>query len=215
MARRDQYKSSVGFTDLLFNLLVGFVFLFIVAFILINPITKKQDVPKKAEWIIVIEWNETLNDDIDLWVQDPRGNTVAFVKKEAGVMNLEKDDLGHANDWIVDEYGERTYIPINREVVTLRGNVAGEFKVAAHVFSMRPKSQQDPDKEQWITVQVIKINPYRERINYRYTYQWKGQQISLVNFTLNAEGKMTGHNTLENNIITKKKPSAQQIIREN
>lgn len=215
MARREQYKSSVGFTDLLFNLLVGFVFLFIVAFILINPITKKHDVPKKAEWIIVIEWNVKLNDDIDLWVKDPRGNTVAFIRKEAGIMNLEKDDLGHSNDWIVDEYGERTLIPINREVVTLRGNMAGEFQVAAHVFAKKPKRLGDPEVENFIDVSVIKINPYRERIKYRVTYQYKGQQIPLVNFTLNSDGRMTGHNTLPNDIITKKKPTAQQIIREN
>ena len=102
---RYKYKSTVGFTDLLFNLLVGFVFLFIIAFILINPITKKQDVPKKAEYMIVIEWPHTLPDDVDLWVKDPAGNTVSFIKKMAGAMNLEKDDLGTANDMTIDEYG--------------------------------------------------------------------------------------------------------------
>ena len=102
---RGKYKSTVGFTDLLFNLLVGFVFLFIIAFILINPITKKADVPKKAEYMIVMEWPTEVADDIDLWVKDPEGNTVSFVKKENGYMNLEKDDLGHSNDMTVDEYG--------------------------------------------------------------------------------------------------------------
>ena len=79
-----KYKSTIGFTDLLFNLLVGFVFLFIIAFILINPITKKKDVPKKAEYMVVIEWESTSLDDIDLWVKAPDGKTVSFVKKEAG-----------------------------------------------------------------------------------------------------------------------------------
>ena len=95
-----KYKSTIGFTDLLFNLLVGFVFLFIIAFILINPITKKKDVPKKAEYMVVIEWESTSLDDIDLWVKAPDGKTVSFVKKEAGLMNLEKDDLGISNDFI-------------------------------------------------------------------------------------------------------------------
>ena len=40
--KRRQYSSSIAFNDLLFNLLVGFVFLFIVAFILINPPTKRN-----------------------------------------------------------------------------------------------------------------------------------------------------------------------------
>ena len=53
-----KYKSTIGFTDLLFNLLVGFVFLFIIAFILINPITKKKDVPKKQSTWLLLNGNQ-------------------------------------------------------------------------------------------------------------------------------------------------------------
>ena len=59
-----KYKSSIGFTDLLFNLVIGFVYLFVIAFILINPVAKKGDVIKKAEYMIVLEWNHEYNDDV-------------------------------------------------------------------------------------------------------------------------------------------------------
>ena len=100
MSKKDKqkFKSSIGFTDLLFNLVIGFVYLFVIAFILINPISKKGDVEKKADFLISIEWDHYLNDDIDLWVRDPAGNTVAFINKQAGLMNLEKDDLGFNGD---------------------------------------------------------------------------------------------------------------------
>ena len=134
-----KYKSTIGFTDLLFNLLVGFVFLFIIAFILINPITKKKDVPKKAEYMVVIEWESTSPDDIDLWVKAPDGKTVSFMsKKEAGLMNLEKDDLGISNDSTIDEYGNRQYVYVNREVVTTVGILAGQYQVGAYVYAMNP-----------------------------------------------------------------------------
>ena len=84
----DRYRNNIGMTDMLFNMLLGFVFLFIIAFLLINPITKKSDAPKKAEFLIVIEWDEQLNDDIDL--RDPSGNKVSFTNKAAGLMNLKK-----------------------------------------------------------------------------------------------------------------------------
>ena len=42
--RHRSYGSQVAFIDLLFNTLVGFVFLFVMAFILINPIAKKSNV---------------------------------------------------------------------------------------------------------------------------------------------------------------------------
>ena len=43
-----RYRSSFGFIDLLFNLLVGFVFLFMLAFMLINPVAKKETIKQKA-----------------------------------------------------------------------------------------------------------------------------------------------------------------------
>jgi len=204
---RYKYKSTVGFTDLLFNLLVGFVFLFIIAFILINPITKKQDVPKKAEYMIVIEWPHTLPDDVDLWVKDPAGNTVSFIKKMAGAMNLEKDDLGTANDMTIDEYGQRNIIYINREVVTLRGTSKGQYQVAAHIYSASPSaSARKKLKASEIVVKfkVIKINPYVEVVIGEKQYSIRGQQLPLVNFWIDKDGNFVKYNTLDNNIITRR-----------
>ena len=42
-----RYRSSFGFIDLLFNMLIGFVFLFMLAFLLINPVAKKETISLK------------------------------------------------------------------------------------------------------------------------------------------------------------------------
>ena len=48
-----KYKSTIGFTDLLFNLLVGFVFLFIIA-VELFPITKKKMyLRKQSTWLLL------------------------------------------------------------------------------------------------------------------------------------------------------------------
>ena len=39
-----KYSSNLAFVDLLFNLLVGFTSLFIIAFLMINPIAKDGEV---------------------------------------------------------------------------------------------------------------------------------------------------------------------------
>ena len=44
MQRDKRYLSTFGFIDLLFNMLVGFVFLFFIAYILINPIADEGKV---------------------------------------------------------------------------------------------------------------------------------------------------------------------------
>jgi len=51
----EKYKSTIGFTDLLFNILVGFAFLFIIAFLLIKPEAKKHDFERRAEFVVVME----------------------------------------------------------------------------------------------------------------------------------------------------------------
>ena len=65
-----RYRSSFGFIDLLFNLLIGFVFLFMLAFMLINPVAKKETIKPKAEYFIILEWDGEKPYDLDLWVKD-------------------------------------------------------------------------------------------------------------------------------------------------
>ena len=48
--KQRRKAGNLAFNDLLFNVLVGFVMLFVIAFLLINPITKKNDIPSKAEY---------------------------------------------------------------------------------------------------------------------------------------------------------------------
>jgi len=207
---RLKYKSGIGFTDLLFNLVIGFVYLFVIAFILINPVAKKGDVTKKAEYMIVIEWNQDYNDDIDLWIKDPAGNVVSFLQKSAGLMHLEKDDLGHSND----SHGrgaEKKIIYLNREVTTLRGTIAGEYQVMAHVYNRKftmvdGKARQDLPGE--ITVTIIKINPYMEPYISRVAYVETGQELSLVRFQLGDDNAYLGHNNNPSNFITRKTRSS-------
>ena len=99
MQSHDKYKSTIGFIDILFNILVGFAFLFIVAFLLIKPEAKREDFDRKAEFIVVMEWDYERQDDIDLYVQDPSNTIVHF--RNGRLHHLDKDDLGKRNDTIM------------------------------------------------------------------------------------------------------------------
>lgn len=211
---KDRFSSTTGLSDLLFNLLIGFVFLFVVAFLLINPPTKKEDAPKKAEYLIIIEWQDNANDDVDLWVKDPRGITVSFTNKTGGLLNLEKDDLGASNDKWQKPDGTIVTIPINREVITMRGIVPGRYQVAAHIYSRKvPMYTNSSDAEAalnavrdtdgLITATLVKINPYGEVYTRLRTYQVKGQVFTLFNFELDVDGKVIAIDESENNIIVR------------
>ena len=138
MFDKNKYKSTIGFTDMLFNILVGFAFLFIVAFLLIKPESKKADFQRKAEFVVVMEWDHDQPDDIYLYVQDPTQNKVHFRLPIINFMYLDKDDLGFANDIVRSHVdGTISKVNINREVVTIRGIIAGEYVINAHYYSSR------------------------------------------------------------------------------
>ena len=212
MTRRntDRFRSTTGLNDLLFNLLVGFVFLFVIAFLLINPPTKKEEAPKKAEYLIIIEWDEGINDDVDLWVRDPNGVTVSFTHKTGGLLNLEKDDLGLSNDRWRKPDGTIVTIPINREVITMRGIVPGRYQVAAHIYSRKIKLYTNPDGTTsgardntpgTIIATLVKINPYGEVYTTTREYDTKGQVFPLFNFVLDEEGTVISLDENKNSIV--------------
>ena len=133
----EKYKSTIGFIDLLFNILVGFAFLFIVAFILIKPESKKKDFERRAEFVVVMEWDNEAPDDIDLYVEDPLKGLVFYQSPRENFSHLDKDDLGDKNDSITFKDGTVSKIKINREVVTIRGILPGEWTINAHYYSDR------------------------------------------------------------------------------
>ena len=84
-----KYKTGWGFIDLLFNLLVGFTFMFILAFMLINPVAKKETVDPKAEYLVVVTWDDNSVYDIDTWVKDNDNNVVSFRGKDVALITLD------------------------------------------------------------------------------------------------------------------------------
>jgi hypothetical protein len=90
---RRHSGGGVAFTDLLFNALLGFVVMFVLAFLLINSIARTGAVDPKAEFLITLTWP-------DGRPEDPAANLVWFRQREAGLMHLDRDDLGQRNDFI-------------------------------------------------------------------------------------------------------------------
>ena len=113
MQRDKRYLSTFGFIDLLFNMLVGFVFLFFIAYILINPIADEGKVDPPDVAMVVVNWDRDSKLDVDIWVKDPLNNILSFTNKNVPGMHLERDDLGFQNDIL----NGKVINPGNQEVV--------------------------------------------------------------------------------------------------
>lgn len=212
---KTRFKSMTSFLDMLWILLAGFGAMFIIAFLLIQPPAKQADIIKKAEYIIVMEWEFEDDSDLDLWVGDPSGTIVSFRNKSAGFMNLEKDDLGKRNDTIIDEYGEKTVLKINRETVVLRGVLPGEYEVMVHVYSrafMGVVTQHGENGDARVNkgfrksptkfkVEVIQLNPYKIQYIYEGVFTLRWEEISIVRFTVDKDANWISFNTNPSNLI--------------
>jgi hypothetical protein len=190
-----KYSSNLAFVDFLFILLLAFITLFILALILINPITKKSEIERKAEFLIILEWGEKSEDDVDLWVQDPLANIVSFRKITAGLMHLDKDDLGIANDTIYLPNGTEQIIYLNREVITLRGWVEGEYIINTHMYSKR---DSNPIK---VKVEMLRLNPYKILFKENFILSKRGEEITVRRVTLDKDGYLVSTNKLQKSFI--------------
>ena len=188
MRQIRRFHNNLAFVDFLFILLLAFISMLILALLLINPVTKQSEVERKAEYIIVLEWDKESHDDVDLWVRNPLKKHVSFKNKVEGLMHLDKDDLGTVNDTLVLPDGTRQVILLNREVVTLRGWHAGEYIINLHMFN---KKSPEPTN---ITVQMIKINPYKILFEENVVLLTRGEEITIRRITLDKLGNIIDTN---------------------
>ena len=194
----EKYKSTIGFTDLLFNILVGFAFLFIIAFLLIKPEAKKEDFERRAEFVVVMEWDNDASGDIDLYVEDPTNKQVSFRYHNHNYMHLDKDDLGAMNDTVVNADGSISTVKINREVVTIRGIIKGEYVVNGHYYSLRSYDKINPKKPVvTVRVELHKVNPYSIMWVGEKEFTHRGQEETFLRFRLDKDGNIIPPFTFE------------------
>ena len=194
----EKYKSTIGFTDLLFNILVGFAFLFIIAFLLIKPEAKKEDFERRAEFVVVMEWDNEATGDIDLYVEDPTGKQVSFRYHNHNYMHLDKDDLGAMNDTVVNADGSISTVKINREVVTIRGIIKGEYTINGHYYSLRSYNKIKPKKPAvTVRVELHKVNPYSIMWVGEKLFNHRGQEETFLRFRLDKDGNILPPFTFE------------------
>ena len=195
---KRNYHTNMAFLDLLFNTLLCFAALFSLAFVMINPSKKNKTVDAKAEFLITVTWPSDIDDDVDTYVEDPNGNLVAFNRRAQGLMHLARDDVGFSSDRLQTPFGIVEYKQ-NREMVSLRGIVPGEYVVNVHMYTKR----SEEEKETPVTILLEKINPYRVVTGSNVILKQKGDEKTAFRFVLNDEGEVTNINKLEKSLTSK------------
>lgn len=196
MRPRRIYYNNTSFLDLLFNTLVGFVFLFIISFLLINPSIKKADIKTKAEFVITVTWNDNSQDDVDTWLQDPVGNVLHFKQKDVGLAHLDRDDLGQINDTIILDDGRRIKYLHNQELTTIRGFLTGEWVLNVHMYNKRDANPT------LVEVRIDKLNPKVETIFYKeIVMKSSWEEITVTRFVMTNDGDVISWDDLPKKLL--------------
>jgi len=193
-----QRKSSFDidpFTDLLFNALLTFTFLFLIALLLLNPPAKTGIIDPKAEFLITVSWPDGDPNDIDVWATGPNGKKVWYKRTQDGLMHLDRDDRGLANDKQVVN-GKEVINPLNQEVLTLRGRPPGEYIINVHYFKTENQAEVP------VTVYLAEVNPQMKVLHYHTSLLAKeGDEATAIRFTLTPSGKVTNINQLQKSLV--------------
>lgn len=188
--RAKNYNCNTSFLDLLFNMLLAFTALFILAFAMMSQ--NKKVIPEvKGSYMITVTWSEEFDDDVDTYVQDPESGLIFFQRREDGLMHLDRDDLGRRNDAVTTQFGVVTFKE-NREVVTIRNTMRGEYCVNVHMYR-RGNPEEKPVE---VTVQLDKVNPnYEPVMQKKVVLSKNGDEETAFRFSLDGEGKVVGIST--------------------
>lgn len=191
MRSSHQIKFDLVFLDFLFNLLTVFIIIAIIAIIHMNPPTKKSDAPKKAEFLITVEWTNNSDNDVDVWLKsDKKGAPLHFRNKQKSPFFLDRDDTGRNIDTYQTSTGTIKKIEINREVITARGYPeTGDYYVNLHLYNKRTPAINDD-----VEVTIVRLNPYAilYQRKVKLTIPW--DEKDLVSFRIEDDDIYDFHN---------------------
>ena len=185
---RHHHNAFVPYTDVLMCVLCFTVMAMAMLMLAVNPKTKGSgDVHPKAEYLVTLTWDDQRDVDLDLWLRDPRGNSIFFKNKEAPNINLDRDSRGFTSNrtWLSDGV---IALSSNQEIISIRSIMPGEYVSAVNYYS--------GDNSPFIDakVQVQKVNPvFTEIANQELHLASVHESQDAICFRIEQDGSATVH----------------------
>lgn len=206
---------SLGILDVFMNGMAYFLMLFFIAWLNINPESQEQKVDQRAEMFVKMSWSGDNPHDVDLWMKGPLGHIVCFHDKQESLMHLDRDDRGIFNDAITVG-GEEIRVEENREMISIRGIIQGEYQVSVHLWGLHNDDEyeesyydnegnfiepqdrnkdNDPQEPIEVTIELWDVNPSMQLMEKRIVaLEHKKQEKTAFRFRVNRDGKITDIN---------------------
>jgi hypothetical protein len=198
---------NLAFIDFLLGLVAVLVILIIVFMASVNPPqqakeVKQEGIKPNAQAVITVEWNNTMDCDVDIYARDPNGQVVYFREKDNGIMHIDRDDMGISSDFVMrNSNGEAIVAPSNTEYWTLRGKLPGHYLFNVNLFNCHSSIAPAPPGETNVGVKVpditvkgtlTQINPqFRDLATNTVTLTHIWEEQTLFQFDVEEDGRIT------------------------
>ncbi len=176
----DDDGTNTVFRDVIFLALAGFVAMVLLLLPHLNPpATANDGAPAPGNVIVEISWPDTIDADVDLWVQAPGDVPVGYSNKGGVLFNLLRDDLG----------GQADVTNINYEVSYSRGIEPGEYIVNVHLYRDMSNILPLPVAVS-VSVKTSAQVSAKRILNTKLLLTHQGQETTAFRFELLADGKL-------------------------
>jgi len=193
---RRSYNTTSSFLDLLYNSLMVFFVLLVMAILMVNPPTKKGDIELKAEFLISMKWPDASKDDVDLMVLTPMSKRPVFYgNRDVKGASLDRDDLGLRSDTLQMSDGTVHYVYQNWENVAIRKMVPGEYVINVLMYTKVDKMITPVD------IKVERLNPYQLIYSGVLLLEKARQEKTAVRFKIDNKGKLLERTTIHKSLI--------------
>lgn len=182
---RSRYTTSLSFIDLLFNMVLSFVAMFLLTILLVNPPKQDSTINTEAKYVVVIRWQDGSSHDIDLWMTNEK-ERVYFRSKQSLSMSLDRDDLGPDSTET-----NQHFLPKNEEIMSIRVPTPGVYTAAIHWYAERADSPMP-----LIRWGLLRVDTGQLLYGGTVTLSEKGEEKTLIRFTINSEGNVVDADVL-------------------
>ncbi len=204
---------KVPFIDILIGAWAASTLVLVAMLALIAPVDEKKNsgLDLKAEYIITSTWPTNENSDVDMWIKDPTGKMVSYSERSNGFITLDRDDRGNDTDTYTGDDGKKYSYPDNKEMITIRKIVPGEYRVNLHLYNYRDKQGKtfSPGDPATLSVdfEITKLNPtvksvYKKTITFHK--DWEEQTLAV--FSVDKDGNFKFLNNDFRKLITRDGP---------
>jgi hypothetical protein len=197
--KRKRPGFFLAWVDMLYGQMAGFLFLFVLSVMLINPPqTSKPGIDMNAEFLIKMSWPDDNFDDVDLHMLLPSGKHLHFRNREVEYALLDHDDLGTNGRYQVN--GQLKRVGRHQETIMLRAIVPGNYVVNLHVYRVNRTVLGDggspvdskPVLPYPVHVTLTKLNPRVDELaSVDVVLHEQGEQRTAFAFTVLPNGFAT------------------------